>query len=298
VNAFVLLKACVMVAALAAATAHAHDIEIPTPDGPRTAIVLPAGQGPRPTVILLHGAAGTAEMVARDSGFGEAAAKVGFTAVFPQGLHRRWHDERAGGFDGPDDVAFLRALVARLTEDRIASPAHVYIAGISNGGIMSFTMACKAGNLFRGVGTIIATMPVGIGPCNLPPMPLVMVNGTADPLVPYDGGNVGWLGGRGAVWSVRQSSELFIRINGCNASAERRLSHVDHDDATRVTEITWKDCSRGKPVILYRIEGGGHQVPGAPTFLSFLLGRVTTDMSAADAIMSAFAREDASAGAQ
>jgi polyhydroxybutyrate depolymerase len=297
------IKRCAITAAVAllaatpfAVMARTLDIVIPTNDGPRTAIVLPAGQGPHPTVIVLHGAAMTAEMAMRDSGFSEAAASAGFTAVFPQGLRRQWQDRRAGRSDGPDDVVFLRALTARLIEERIASPAHIYIAGISNGGIMSFTMACKAGYLFRGIGTVIASMPAGIGSCDPPPTPLVMVNGTADPLVPYHGGKVGWLSGGGAFWSVEETAGLFVRRNGCIASTERRLSRGHNDDTARVIEITWRDCSSGKPVILYRIDGGGHQIPGRRAFLSFFFGRGTSDISAADAIISAFAREDASAG--
>jgi polyhydroxybutyrate depolymerase len=248
-------------------------------------------------VIVLHGAAVTTEITVRHTGFAEAAASARFTAVFPQGLRRRWHDEHSGGFDGPDDVAFLRALTARLIEERIALPGHIYIAGISNGGIMSFTMACKAGDLFRGIATIVANMPEGLEPCNPPPIPLVMISGTADSFAPYGGGKVGWLSGGGALWSVKQTLEFFVRRNGCaTASSERQLSPSDNSHAPRVTEIAWKDCASGKPVILYRIDGGGHQVPGRPAFLSFFFGHSTSDISAADAIMSAFVREDASAG--
>jgi len=274
-----------------AVTARALDMVISTNDGPRTAIVLPAGQSPRPTVIVLHGAAATAEIIVRESGFAEAAAAAGFTAVFPQGFYRRWHDLRSGGFDGPDDVAFLRALTTRLIEEKIALPTRIYIAGISNGGAMSFTMVCKAGNLLRGIGTVIANMPVGIEPCNPPPMALVMVNGTADPLMPYNGGKVGWLSGGGAFWSVKQTVDLFTHRNGCTASTERPLSGGDHHEGPHVLEITWQNCSSGHPVILYRVDGGGHQIPGMPTFLSFWLGRTTSDISAASVIISAFARD-------
>jgi poly(3-hydroxybutyrate) depolymerase/membrane protease YdiL (CAAX protease family) len=289
------IAAASLVWMLLASRGEDGDIVITTNDGPRTALILPAGQGPHPTVIVLHGAAVTAEITARHTGFAEAAASAGFTAVFPQGLRRRWHDERSGGFDGPDDVAFLRALTTRLIEERVALAGHIYITGISNGGIMSFTMACKAGDLFRGIATIVANMPEGLEPCNPPPMPLVMISGTADSFAPYDGGKVGWLSGGGALWSVKQSLEFFVHRNGCTASSERQLSRSDNSDAPRTTEIAWRDCSSGKPVILYRIDGGGHQVPGRPAFLSFIFGRSTSDISAADSIMSAFAREDASA---
>jgi polyhydroxybutyrate depolymerase len=262
-------------------------------EGTRTAIVRPAGQSPHPVVIVLHGRGITADLTLRTSGFAEAAARHSFTAVFPQGSLLQWHDGRAGGPPGPDDVAFLRALTARLIEDRIALPGHIYIAGISNGGMMSFTMACQAGELFRGMGTVIANMPAGVEPCNLPPMPLVMVNGTADPLMPYRGGGVGVLGLQGKVLSAEKTAELFAHRNGCGASTAQALAEKSPGGGPTVTEIAWNGCSSGKSVTLYRIEGGGHQIPGQPAFLRFLLGQSNTAFSAAEAILSAFDREEA-----
>ena len=226
----------------ATARAANQEIGVVMHEGTRTAIVRPAGQSPHPVVIVLHGRGITADLTLRTSGFAEAAARHSFTAVFPQGSLLQWHDGRAGGPPGPDDVAFLRALTARLIEDRIALPGHIYIAGISNGGMMSFTMACQAGELFRGMGTVIANMPAGVEPCNLPPMPLVMVNGTADPLVPYRGGGVGVLGLQGKVLSAEKTAELFAHRNGCGASTaqplaekkSRRRSHRDRDRLERL----------------------------------------------------------------
>ena len=63
-------------------------------------------------------------------------------------------------------------------------------------------MACKAGHLFRGLGTVVANMPGGLDRCNPLPMPLVMINGSDDPLEPDQGGKVGWISGGGTLWSV------------------------------------------------------------------------------------------------
>ena len=99
--------------------------------------------GPRPTVIVLHGALGSGAGTARTAGFAEAAARRNFTAVFPDGLDRQWNDGRMDGHNGPDDIGFIRALVRRLVADGVADPHRVYLAGISNGGMMSFALACK-----------------------------------------------------------------------------------------------------------------------------------------------------------
>jgi len=217
--------------------AGANAITIPTRDGPRTAIVLPAGQGPYLTVIVLHGGSGTAAEVARDTGFAEAAARRGFTAVFAQGLRRQWQDGRVGRSGPPDDVAFLTALVDRLVASGVALRGHIYISGISNGGSMSFTMACKAGHLFRGVGTVVATMPGGLDRCDPPPMTLVMINGSADPLEPYQGGKVGWISGGGTLWSVGQTTDFFVRVNGCGRPTQRALPRRDPNSPTHVTAV-------------------------------------------------------------
>jgi polyhydroxybutyrate depolymerase len=279
-------------AAVAAVARESTELVIPTRDGPRTAIVLAAHAGPQPTIIVLHGATMTSESTIRVSGFAEAAGRYDFTAVFPQGLGRQWNDERAGGPGGADDVAFLNALVDRLVRDGIALPGHIYLAGISNGGMMSFTMACKAGNLFRGIGTVIANMPAGIARCDLPPLPLVMVNGNADPLVPYEGGGVGFMGHHGEVWSVKRTAELFVRRNGCKDHDEQVLPSRSSFDATMTTRLTWSSCQSGKSVTLYKVDGGGHQISGERAFLPRMLGQSSRDFRAADEIVKVFAREE------
>src|SRR6516165_943874 len=163
--------------------------------------------------------------VAHDTGFAEAAARRNFTAVFAQGLWRQWQDGRVGRSGPPDDVAFLAALVDRLIASGIALRGHVYISGISNGGSMSFAMACKAGHLFRGLATVVANMPGGLDRCDPLPMPLVMINGSDDPLEPYQGGKVGWISGGGTLWSVGQTTDFFVRVNGCAGSTQRALPH-------------------------------------------------------------------------
>jgi len=276
---------------LATTAARAGDLTLATADGPRHAITVPAGSGPAPTVIVLHGALGTGAGTLRSSGFAEAAARHGFAAVFPDGLDRQWHDGRTGGHGGPDDVAFLTALVGRLVADHVARPDRIYLAGISNGGMMSFTMACRAGDLFAGIGTVIATMPAGIEPCRLKPLPLVMINGTADPMVPFAGGGVGLRGRRGQVWSVERTLELFAGADGCGpATAAEPIPHGDPADPTHVLRIDRAGCQPGTGVTLYRIEGGGHALPGRPALSRVLLGPSNQDIASAEVIMAVFAR--------
>ena len=244
-----------------------------------------------PTVIVLHGAVTTANLTASWSGFAEAAAGHGFAAVFPQGVFTVWNDGRKDGIAKADDVSFLRALVGRLIERGIADPRRIYLAGISNGGMMTLRMLCEHPELFAGAGTVVASMPSLVGAtCRLTkPMPVVMFNGTADPVVPYQGGQVGLTGRYGEVWSAERTAAFLAWGNGCARHAERALSGSD-GAAIRVTRLDWSSCSSGQPVILYRVEGGGHQVFGSTNIVPLILGPGTSQVSAPEAIMAVFAK--------
>jgi polyhydroxybutyrate depolymerase len=281
--------ALLFVGTSAFATGARADFDMQTADGMRHAIVVRTGDGPKPTVIVLHGALGTGAFLLRTSGFAEAAERLDFNAVFPDGVDRQWTDGRVGGHKGPDDVAYLRALVDRLIADHVARPDRIYLAGISNGGMMSLTMACKAGALFAGVGTIIANLPLGIEPCAFTPMPVVMINGTADPIVPYQGGSVGFSGERGTVLSVDQTIASFAKADGCNVEPESQpIAKKDPNTKTSATKLAWQGCKPGTSLTQYRVDGGGHGVPGRAVRGVDLLGAVNLDFVAADVIMEAF----------
>jgi polyhydroxybutyrate depolymerase len=275
---------------LAGWPARADDIRIETKEGTRSAIVVPAGPAPASTVIVLHGATIGAERTRRGSGFAEAAAARGFATAFPDGIYRQWNDGREDGrVSKVDDVGFLRRHVGELVAGGVADPARIYLAGISNGGMMTFRMLCEASELFAGAGTIIANMPAGIGEAWRPrkARPLVMLNGTADPLVPYGGGGVGFAGRRGNVWAAEHTAAFMARLNGCGEPITHVLPADTANDATKV--VDWAGCSSGQPVSLYRIEGGGHQLFGRPSILPAILGPGTQQISAPEIILQLFA---------
>jgi polyhydroxybutyrate depolymerase len=258
------LAVLVIVAALVGLSpTQADEIRFDTKDGERSTIVVASsGTAPAPTIIVLHGATIGAQRTMRGSGFAEAAAARGFAAAFPDGIYRQWNDGREEGrISGVDDVGFLRRLVGELIVRGIAEREHIYLAGISNGGMMTFRMVCEASELFAGAGTIIANMPAGIGETCQPKkaLPLVMFNGTADPLVPYGGGAVGFAGRLGNVWAAERTAAFMARANGCGAPVTEPLADGSSDDATKVVRLAWSECSSGQPVTLYRIVGGGHQ---------------------------------------
>lgn len=287
------LAAAVAVVAAAAGIdtpAQADSLRLQTRDGPRDAIVQPARRAPAPTVIVLHGAIVSAHWTARRYGFTEAAAARGFVAVFPEGINRQWNDGREGVLWKTDDVSYLRRLVAELETRRIAEPGRIYIAGISNGGMMALRMLCEASELFAGAGTVIANMPAATGATCRPrrPVPVVMFNGSADPLIPYKGGGVGPLSLGGFVWSTERTAAFIARTNGCGA--EPQLSGTSADAAS-VTRIAWSGCKGAASVTLYRVNGGRHRVFGRLPILPVLFGSGRQEISAAETMLAAFAGE-------
>jgi polyhydroxybutyrate depolymerase len=283
------LAAATAALVLAVVPAQAETMRLLTNQGEREAIVLPGRVGPAPTLLVLHGQTSTAEWTAENSGFSETALAHRFTAVFPQGIRKQWNDGREARAAGVDDVGFLYRLVTALVGRGLADPKQIYIAGVSNGGMMTFRMLCEASELFAGAATVIANMPTSIGERCAPrkPVPVVMFNGTADPLVPYDGGGVGFLGGRGSVWAAEETAEFIADVNAC---ARARALPLPVGSRLQVTRIEWTYCRSGSPVALYRFAGGGHQVPGQRSFLPFFLGRGTRALNAADEAFAFFRR--------
>ena len=269
------------------AASAAETWRIDTPDGSRKVIVLPARVEPAPTVVVLHGAINSAGWAAWRFGFKEAAAARGFAAVFPQGLGPQWDDGRSRAGPRVDDVAFLRRLAVDLVERGVAEPGRIYVAGVSNGGMMALRLVCEGADFMAGVGTVIASMPATSGAECRParPMPIVMFNGTADKLVPYEGGRVGPFSLGGSVWGAEQTAAFLAEANGCGPepSGEDALF-----PGMSVTRLTWTGCARSATVTLYRMNGVGHTVPGRRRILS---GIRTDELSAAETILGTFARE-------
>jgi polyhydroxybutyrate depolymerase len=278
----------------ASSSARADELRIQTRDGLRTAILQPASRRHAPTIIVLHGALVSAEYTAGYYGFTELARRRGFAAVFPRGVSLQWNDGRNGAWGSEaDDVGFLKRLTRDLVARGTSDPARIYLVGVSNGGMMALRMLCEAPEAFAGIATVIASMPSAVGKAcrSRGPMSVIMLNGTADPLVRYGGGEVGVSGLQGDVWPVERTAAFLGRRNGCASASKALISgRRGASGEIRVTRLDWRQCSSERGVTLYRVEGGGHQVFGVTNFVPFLLGPGTNRISAPSVIMAAFAK--------
>jgi len=255
---------------------------------------LPPGEGRVPLILVLHGGGGSARQIERHSGMTEAALAAGYAVAYPDGIGGHWNDGRSGDVtkadrEAVDDVGFLVALVERLVAEGRVDPARVYVMGISNGGMMTLTLACEAAATFAAGVAIVASLPESLVESCDPARPfgVMLMNGTDDPLVPYGGGPVEVLGReRGSVISTDATLELFAAANGCGGWEAVPLLDTWPGDGVTPEHEVYLDCEA--PVELVRFVGGGHGWPGASQYFGERLIGVVPEGPPANALALAF----------
>jgi polyhydroxybutyrate depolymerase len=254
-------------------------------------LVLPDGAQrgrPLPTVVALHGGFMNGKAMRRMFGLDELAAQDRFVVVYPDAIWRRWNDGVSRHNGGADDVRFLRNLADHLVRQGIADPKRIYLVGVSNGGMMTYRVACQSPGIFAAYAAVIANMPKQVADECRPSggTPIIVINSTDDPVNPYEeGDNRRWL--RGEVLSTLDTVDFWQRRNGCEGrSQEKPLPDKDDSDGSTVVARQFAECRSGSPVVLLTVEGGGHLPPGAQIgnrpMLRAMLGRANQDISAAD----------------
>lgn len=236
-------------------------------------------------VVLLHGGGGAGGSMMRYTRFNRLASESGFVVIYPSGLNRHWNDGREP-YQGVDDVGFiLKAIRQTIAETGQVDESRIFVAGMSNGGHMSQRLACEQAGLFAGVAVITAQFtPELIASCRPSrPLAVLYLNGTEDPLVPYDGGAIApkW-GSRGTATSTAETIAFWRHHNRCGEiPAVTQLPDLDTNDDTRVEQYDWPDCAPTAPLRLYRIVGGGHTWPGKRQYLpQTVIGRTSNDVDA------------------
>ena len=234
-----------------------------------------------PLLMVLHGSGTSGRDIATIfTGLATRGPAAGVTVVFPDGWHGVWHIARPpAGPPALDDAAFLAALAGQL------GPAPAVLAGISNGAGFAEHVARHGLLPLAGLFLVAGTLrEFSRQACPVPRQqtPVTIMAGTADPMAPYHGGP---LAARGLVgWRLRRRASRHG-----DRPAERRMAAVEtvaRDWAAGngiggepalerlpgtagdppVTRLTWA-ATGCPPVVLYRIEGGGHGWPGGPQFL-------------------------------
>ena len=214
-----------------------------------------------PVVFLLHGRGVNAAQFASDSGWDPAVAEHRVMAVFVQGVSDSWN---AGRCCRPattlqiDDVALLDAFVTDVARRPDVDPSRIFMAGDSNGGMMTYRYLCSHADRLAGAASVVGTNMSGCEP-NVA-LPVLHVAARDDQVVPYEGGRstASLVFADGGFPSVVSSVQQLASAFGCGPESPRVDAGVVH------TEV-WSDCRGGARVQLVTIDGAQHAWPrGAP----------------------------------
>jgi polyhydroxybutyrate depolymerase len=224
-----------------------------------------------PLVVVMHGSGEDGAQVRVETGYGfeRLADEHGFAVVYPDAYGGHWNacnvvGDYSANRLGIDDVSFLTGLADSLITEFGLDPGRVFATGVSRGGHMAFRLALEAPSRFRAVAAVAANMPTPDNSKCKPAGPgtssVMIMNGTKDPLNPFDGGEVRFFGlyGRGTVRSWRASGQYFADLNDLTAAPESTEARVA--DGVGVEHVLWHNGSRVE-VELVAIRGGGHALP-------------------------------------
>jgi len=259
------MAAAALVLASAPAQAYTGRLAIEVEGQKRTAIFVEPERlkrTPRTVIIVLHGATnGSGRRIQTNLGLDDLLRGTGAVAVYPDALDGGWN---VTGEAGPDDPAFVRALAAKLVADGVADRRKIFLMGVSTGGMLALRIGCQSADYLAGVGALIAGLPAKlVAGCKPPPLAFLLLNGTANPLVPYQGGLVKLQGFKDDIASAEATLAPFAAANDCSAQRmTREFPDRDPADGSRVVMERLNGCKR--LVEMVRVEGGGHTLPGRP----------------------------------
>jgi polyhydroxybutyrate depolymerase len=205
-----------------------------------------------PVLIALHTLGINGSTFALWTGFDSVASSKRFLAVYPNGIGNSWNAGRccSSGSNPPNDVAFIKSILAKLGGRFTLDTKRIYATGHSNGAMMAYRLACERAGTFAGIGVVAGTLVTS--PCSPSrPVSVMHIHGLADTTVPYNGTST--------FPSVPSVISFWKTVDGCTSSSTST-------SGTR-TRLSWRGCSAGSGVVLNTIAGMTHTT--WPRSLSF-----------------------------
>lgn len=226
---------------------------------------------PMPLLIMFHGAGGNGVSAEQVTGFSDAAAAHEFVVAYPNGTlansvpgELAWNAGACCGLasgGNVDDVAYVLAMIAEVQAAYPIDPSRIYLAGYSNGGMMSYRLACEHAELFAGIAVISGAL--NYSPCEpTVPVSLLIVHGTADLTVPYEGGETNdRTASRFGQWqntSVDYATNFWVDHDDCDTEAV--VSEI-----VPLTTDVFLDCADDAQIEVVTIAEGTHAWPRVDT---------------------------------
>lgn len=252
---------------------------------------LPSGyNGTRrlPLVLAFHGSSASASVIERETSLDDIADSLGFIVVYPEGLHRGWNTEeccRYSFMQHVNETAFVSAMLDHLESGGAVDPARVFATGYSDGGTLSFLLACNLPTRITAIAAVSATLFDPLPACDISrPVSVLIIHGTGDTHIPYRGqrGAKADVRARHQMLSAPEVAQFWVERDGCGATPR----------TTRTGRVVRSEynCPHSASVLFYTIEGGEHGWPGGGR--GWIFSPVPpSDMNATDSIVSFFLRQ-------
>jgi polyhydroxybutyrate depolymerase len=224
---------------------------------------------PTPLVISIHGFAEWPAHQAKISHWNAVAEEHGFIVVYPSGtgFPKRWRS--GSGVD--TDVQFISDLIDHLITNYNIDEHRIYANGLSNGGGMSFLLSCKLSDRIAAFGGVAGAYLLPWEECKPARLvPAIVFHGTADPVVPFEGGPSRSFDVPFPV--IDEWVQTLAERRGCDAVPEALPQRGE------VSGIRYTSCNAD--IDYYTIAGGGHTWPGGGDMPRWLVGHTTRDIDA------------------
>lgn len=227
-----------------------------------------SGSAELPMLIAMHGGFGNAYNLENQSQLSVKADQENFIVVYPEGVKgglleiSSWNAGWCCGFSSKnniDDVGFINALIDTLIAQFAIDTSRIYATGMSNGGFMSYRLACELSHRIAAIAPVAASM--SMNECNPQrAVPMISFHSYLDENVPFDGG-IG--SGTSDHYNAPQDSVLnaWAEKNGCTALSDTLLNNEQY------THIRWSNCDCSVEIQHYITQDGGHSWPGGKSTL-------------------------------
>ena len=252
-----------------------------------------------PVILALHGSGGKSENTQRLYQLDPLADKYGYIVIYPQAIDLNWNIPGITSYgkidSAADDVHFLSSLIDTAQKIYNGDSNRVFVTGLSRGGKFALYLGEKLNRRIKAIAPVCASIPVDMLDTFhfAKPIPVLLINGTLDPLVNYNGGygrlNVGDHIGAGFYMTPTETLvQKLISLDACDTAAT--VSQIpQHNAGDGCSAIKYYYKSNKAPVEFIKVIGGGHTWPGSLQYLPiFVIGNVCMDFNAADEVFDFF----------
>ncbi len=211
---------------------------------------------PVPVVMVFHGYGQEGSYMVPATGFDNLADANGFFVVYPNGTdpggELSWNAGECCGYahqNGIDESAFVRQILADLGSWAAVDPKRIYATGFSNGGILSYRLACDMSDTLAAVAPVSGTLFYdGCKPKQ--PVSVIHIHGSTDDTVPFAGGTAYDTD----FPPVEKGITAWAGFDGCENPPQT-------EQAGMATHTMYSGCQNGTAVELYLLKDVGHRWP-------------------------------------